>query len=399
MTFRNTFLFILLSGISLNLFSQKSTVSVTSLLTATAQFNISYPDTNAKEDIYVRAQYDSKNGYHVCLGLTQAVKADSFDLKQLNYSVFEYMFNQSLAKMNQGNKSKFAAKAISTISVGEVYRMVWNLNNPGADGTEAGVLQFNNQIRVYTDTVPADTTTLTRQEQLGSLNNRLMKYKNIQMLRLDSVTKWCDTISACARKGLINVRMDRMVFDKSLATDAVKLKSGLQDSAALKSIIASLIPVRNCYLKPVDSVTYQQVIKKVNFSLDSLAGRKEMIKSDSFKSFVSLKNYLVFNNYQRKEALLQDSIKNNYLFYDIKKVEVQFEQGFLERVKVTVDYKNTECIFENIYAIGFSCTKNFKRLYSVRLFARNSLSGKAPKILLGDVFKNYDNRLINYTRD
>jgi hypothetical protein len=80
-------------------------------------------------------------------------------------------------------------------------------------------------------------------------------------------------------------------------------------------------------------------------------------------------------------------------------VEIQFERGFIEKIKVWVNYKDGSYIFENIYAIGFSSALNYKSLSNIRLYIRNKEFRNEPYIYLSDVIRNYDNRLANYTRD
>ncbi len=90
------------------------------------------------------------------------------------------------------------------------------------------------------------------------------------------------------------------------------------------------------------------------------------------------------------------TIKEQYIF-PIKKISIQIERGFIERIQVWVeDQLNRERIYENVYAIGFSSIKNFRFFDKTRLFPRFE---NDTYIYLSDVFDNYNNRLDNYTRD
>ncbi|ACT96458.1 hypothetical protein [Dyadobacter fermentans] len=83
--------------------------------------------------------------------------------------------------------------------------------------------------------------------------------------------------------------------------------------------------------------------------------------------------------------------------FQIFKLHVQIERGYIERVQVFIpDATGNLAIYENIYAIGFSSVKNFMRFSRTRLYARLSPD---KFVYLSDVFANYENFLENYTRD
>jgi hypothetical protein len=95
-----------------------------------------------------------------------------------------------------------------------------------------------------------------------------------------------------------------------------------------------------------------------------------------------------------------DSSRSIFQYTNIDKIEIQFEKGFIETVKVWVTINSSQFIFENIFAVGFSSVSNYKNLARTRLFIRNG-KGELHNyfIYASDVFRNYDNRLNNYTRD
>ncbi len=80
---------------------------------------------------------------------------------------------------------------------------------------------------------------------------------------------------------------------------------------------------------------------------------------------------------------------------NILNVQIQFERGFVENVKVIVDVDGEPTIFENNMAIGFTSKYNLSSLRTFLLFGRNS----NLHIWLADVLRMYDNELDNYTRD
>jgi hypothetical protein len=83
--------------------------------------------------------------------------------------------------------------------------------------------------------------------------------------------------------------------------------------------------------------------------------------------------------------------------FQIFKLHIQIERGYMERIQVFIPNEaGNLSIFENIHAIGFSSVKNFMHFTKTKLVSR-----LAPDrfIYLSDVFANYENFLENYTRD
>lgn len=114
--------------------------------------------------------------------------------------------------------------------------------------------------------------------------------------------------------------------------------------------------------------------------------------------FKTLENY---ENIKKKNAeanqALNEAKKVN--IYEIDKMRIQFERGFLTNIMVWVTINDQwQEIFENNYAIGFSSISNYRAFKQTRLYPRNS-SDPNQYIYLSDVFANYENMLYSYTRD
>ncbi|TLV01325.1 hypothetical protein [Dyadobacter luticola] len=105
------------------------------------------------------------------------------------------------------------------------------------------------------------------------------------------------------------------------------------------------------------------------------------------------KRLKVINDSIRSQTKKLDSAS----IFQINKLSVQIERGFIERIQVNIPtkYGDQYDIFENIFAIGFSSIKNFKKFANTKLVSRFS----DDFIYLSDVIANYDNLLKGFTRD
>lgn len=341
MKFKILLIFIHVFFCSSSIYSQ---VSTTEKLTAESNFEIKFFDTTFVKTIKVKCEYDSeKKGkeYKVILiDSDSASKTDTFELdKTVNFYVFESEFNRTSKKI-----FKFS-KTIATTSIQEVYRMVWNMNHPGGDGTEAGILQFNQQIMIMNS-------------QSDSIDYPLR--------RKIKVDNWVN-----------NKIVDVSTNTKNAKDTLSKYKTKLEEEKKTKAIAEwnkdNLPPILN---NNIEKAIAEALQKDTNYKL-------------------------LEKQYQLKQKQEADILIEFYKqkIYKINQIELQFERGFLEHIKVWVNMNNADYISENIYAVGFSSAKNFRQLYKTRLYIRNSELEDAPFIILGDVFRNYDNRLDNYTRD
>lgn len=135
---------------------------------------------------------------------------------------------------------------------------------------------------------------------------------------------------------------------------------------------------------------------------DSVALSYELQKMNNVRSNVTVNHISeTYSKYNKalKELNQQVQNKTDAGIVPINSLDIQFERGFLENIKVELRMDRPE-YFENNYAIGFSSKNNFKNFKNTKLFMLNSSKIKnQPYIFLSDVFVNYRNFLENGTRD
>lgn len=135
---------------------------------------------------------------------------------------------------------------------------------------------------------------------------------------------------------------------------------------------------------------------------DSVALSYELQKMNNKRSYIDIN--LISETYSKynkalKELNQQVQNKIDAGIVPINSLDIQFERGFLENIKVELKMYRPE-FFENNYAIGFSSKNNFKNFKNTKLFMLNSSKIKnQPYIFLSDVFVNYRNFLDVGTRD
>ncbi|MDR3713298.1 MAG: hypothetical protein P4L51_10815 [Puia sp.] len=87
--------------------------------------------------------------------------------------------------------------------------------------------------------------------------------------------------------------------------------------------------------------------------------------------------------------------------FTIQSIQIQFEDGFIENIKIFGKLKNNAHLlrFENIYPIGFSTKRDFRNLISTQLFEKSDYKTNSTMFLkLGEVL-SYDQNLANYNKD
>ncbi|MES2701726.1 MAG: hypothetical protein V4649_03760 [Bacteroidota bacterium] len=139
-----------------------------------------------------------------------------------------------------------------------------------------------------------------------------------------------------------------------------------------------------------------------------LAEMQQRLLSDSLTAYMSdlQRKKERLTAYDKADSLLkqtdtllrntQENIRDARIT-SVKKVDLQFERGFLENIKVVLEIRGRELIFENSYAIGFTSKSNYRQLANIKLFAR--LDNSLMHIWLTDVLRLYDNEIDLYTRD
>lgn len=138
-------------------------------------------------------------------------------------------------------------------------------------------------------------------------------------------------------------------------------------------------------------------INSIKINLDSIISSIDITLN--FKDGLNYKiNSIKSNINQKQEEIAKKGI------YEVSEVKMQFENGFLERIQVSIQIPatNRHEIFENAYPIGFSSISNYKNFSRVRLFRRSSKYepwDSQQYIYLSDIIEMYDNELDLLTKD
>lgn len=165
----------------------------------------------------------------------------------------------------------------------------------------------------------------------------------------------------------------------------------IDDQKARMSVVKSNLSELN--KKIADNIQSIRELNLRELNIEKIRVSNQIKVADSTTN--SIKSQLAALNSVIKtetESLEAESI------FQINKVSLQIERGFIERIQVYIPGKNSDKydIYENIFAIGFSSIKNYKSFTSTKLYSRLS---KDEHVFLSDVIANFDNLLENYTRD
>jgi len=393
----------------------------------TNKFNIGFYDTTYTQNIEISCVYKSGKGYEMIL--KPSGKDDSSRISlgtDLNFYVFEFEFNKV------GKESLDFPSTVLPTSEREVYQMAWNIKHPGTGTPSAGTLGFRNYIKVFNDTSKlllyeerktlVDTLAAKKilnaniDATLSSEKITLMEEKVPFVLRvsksefyrnakrpgsIDSITKviW----QQYNLDEFLTAYRDSVKADSLLSNATKKLKSANQSESAELAKEIKLLE-KNLLSKVTNLNKIASLIPNISRTRKEIVKAAKNIKIAPEKFIEDYGNVFdveLLRTYVEAETELT-RIENKIIssnIYKIKNIEIQFERGYIERIKAFVDVNGSTTIFENIYAIGFSSTRNYKNLHNTKLYTRNSLTSNAEFIYLSDLFSNYDNKLDNYTRD
>lgn len=332
MYLKKTYLLLIIFFVTINAYCQTNTKSEThKILTASNKFEITFIDTSLVKTITVEAQYKTGEGYFFKLDNNSSY--DSLG-NNLNYYIFEFEFSKAF------EKKYTLKKAISQVSLQEVWHLLYGLNNPNSAGTEAGTLQLSNKIIVIdNNSIDADDYNKRRAIRKQYINGK--EASLVAQLQYER-----EKLLEAVKSASLTNKYDTIKIKDGDYTHANKSpeKSDIEKYPIAETLFASCIKTQNVYASFIDSCALKSI-------------------------------------------------------YKIKNIEIQFERGFLEKIKVWVNYKDGCYIFENIYAIGFSSVYNYKSLSKMKLHIRSNEFENETYIYLSDVIRNYDNRLANFTRD
>lgn len=361
-----------------------STTETHKILSAKGNFNIHFIDTVLPKTYYVEAIYESDNGY----SFKFAKKGTAYTLGiNPNYYVFEFIFNKAF------QDSFKIGKEIQTISLHEIWQLILGLNNPNSNGSVAGTLLLANKIAVLdnyaTKFKDYESRRLLREKYLNSKESNLVSKIQTQKSNL---LKAAIAINDKLSKAGAGAKPPIQMYDTSVVKSE-NFRSLLNEIALSSNYFNVDMNTQRMTAYTTTTLTPPTVVSNSY----TPKFRKDSIGYSIDTSFVNKSIRDIIKN-QIKYSTFIDSCQQNDICR-IKNVEIQFERGFIEKIKVLVNYKNGLYFFENIYAVGFSSFLNYKSLSNIRLYIRNREFNDNPYIYLSDVIRDYDNRLANYTRD
>jgi hypothetical protein len=382
-------------------------VTSTEKITRKGRFELTFTQSGDRKVVEVECIYSSDGAqqqqYVVNVKFENEGNTDSFTFtmdKYLSNDVFVNEFNK-----NCKTAFKFEEPA-STYSLDKIYLMLWDIQHIASPTPEAGTLKFNRGLMIYkTKKIRFDKSTyLSRKAELDKINAEVVQ----------------------AEMNYRAAEEELKDFKENMKTKIKEKEKQLKNFGAYDSLnFNELIKIADTINTKIFSVTAlgsreSNNAGTFNSILDEL--KRDLNSSNNFltrggnanDNGLNQSSPIVTNLDTMKENLTnaEEKKKNVYKKYHvenkesinqyctIEKVELQFEKGFLEAIKVTAEVNGSELLFENIYAIGFSSINNFRRLANTRLFVRNGMADTdGYYIYVSDIFKNYDNRLKNFTRD
>jgi len=409
-------------------------------ITREGDFTLSFPDTLSTETLHVKCVYDDKKVddiYSIYLGNGEKAEPNFVMNKQLNFDVFVDKFTTQCKSILETKLSP------DIFSLYQVYYLIWRIKNPLGDAPEAGILQFSRGILIFN--APANKEVyppeyFVRRNRIDSINNKIINAEsNAKGTKEDLEDKFIkDTLEINQKIDFFNKAMnekqwlDQEVFVPYIhALDSLVCKY-IFEPHFMDSVSTFEVKLRHLnYPATMTDSQNQNFHHLLNYIILEatrvLRGNKVIITNalhkksyaETFKIYspedaVKIST-LIKKNKDNNTAIkpVLDSSQKQFSLHNIKKgtdlvfqyakinkIEMQFEKGFIEAIKVWITIGSSEFIFENIYAIGFSSVNNYKNLAYTKLFIRNSSKDSYNYyIYVSDIFRNYDNQLNNYTRD
>ncbi|SDF81263.1 N-terminal domain of peptidoglycan hydrolase CwlO-containing protein [Dyadobacter soli] len=254
-------------------------------------------------------------------------------------------------------------------------------------------LRIVNNYLSLTNTLPIDTV----------LNNALV---NEFIAYRDTVSKFISKVKSLSPLTENGVLPAEEKFDvtkileteKSAKTDSLKQLIDITEKSKYNQI--KLENDISIWTKKKENIEDTIRTTKSQLTLNELLQNRNSSKNlDSINKILTRKILVIDSTKSKLSHSIADltsEIKSKNIF-QINKLSIQIERGFVERIQVYVPSQNSDKynIFENIFAIGFSSVKNFKQFTKTRLYSRLT----DEYIYLSDVIANFDNLLENYTRD
>lgn len=290
------------------------------------------------------------------------------------------------ARINEIASDKWSiSTGITTTSMNNIYPWIYDLNIEKDEAPESGTMTFRRYIMVLPNETSHELFT-----GYTSRTEKIADYDKMVIPKYDRYIVYEKKLDSAMAKLTRRIDPDDLRIDKirdSLyalpAKDTTSIAGMRARLYSMRSDSTAIAALRTSYTHK-DSLGFYDATSKLS---DATIKDKLNKLADSFIRF-------------RDEYINEKQKWERCQVYKIKEVCLQFERGFLENIRVTVDIQGQEEIFENIYSIGFSSKYNYKQFHRINLFARKyTINGDRAYIILADIIDNYFNFLDNYTRD
>jgi hypothetical protein len=205
--------------------------------------------------------------------------------------------------------------------------------------------------------------------------------------KLNNIKKRIDSVEQKVGYSFLKTKIDALessingLLTKLKEDNYPESKESIQkewvNASELYSEIDYLISKTSSF-EPVSAVFIKRLIKgKYRYTVFSRDGSYPGLKKRKAKQML-------------KKMAVSDFSLNNDKGGNIKNIEIEFNEGFIENIKVIVDSEGKILKFENNYPIGFSTKRDYNILQNYNLFAVNQ--AKVYSIPLNEVIKRYEQK-------
>jgi len=365
-----------------NLFAQQITTH--EQITREGNFTVGFVDSAGTAPLHIKCIYDddkTDDTYSIYLsnGTVSDASQPDFTLdKSLNFDVFVDKFVSKC-------KTKFEYKKSPNLpTLHSVFDLIWRIKTPTGDAPQAGILKLSRGILVFnekTDGHEEKANYIKRRETTDSITARLVDAaSNVKQIKEAISNKLGeDTLEIDQNITLLTRAIDIVkgfTFDKK---DSVACFGAL-DSLTNSFLASEVMPTvqKNAYRSRWKvSLSGEQLTNFKSELIAFLTNRKQVLQADkttikkALKSAKYLPLYSLYNTDARGalDSLINQSkdadsvnavaLKNDTVSFGgklttikyakINKIDIQFERGFIESVKVSITIKNTEYFFEKLF--------------------------------------------------
>jgi hypothetical protein len=349
----------------------------------------------------IRATVLESNAYQYTISKVGAPeKKREFTLRPNNFEDFKENVTKAFASLISEDTSKAEKdtlnKKMAEFGVDNTYRLIFFrfvASEVAIDSHDfrpvAGELFFGKEVIIIrADRINQKVKTRLHEavqksgDEVSTLiddKNGLLKMKE----KLDEIKKNVDMKKDEAEKNILEPKIK--VLDSSINALLEKLTSS--DAATKKT------EIQNDYKKAYD--LYQQINDIILKSAGSDPIRVTYNPTNSnYTISTDLATYPPQQEHSAKKTLKRlytDPGSDTPIGSgEIKNIEIEFNEGYIENIKVIVDYDGTILKFENNYPIGFSTKRDYNLLQKINLFANKE--DQTYSIYLREVLERFEQK-------